>query len=228
MRFSGTRAVRFTLIELLVVIAIIAILAAILLPALSAARERAQDAHCKNQLKQIGLANIMYAGNNVDYIAPLYMYHYIGGKQMSGTRACWFAFLSDYAFTGLIGQAGSYGLEYPRSFECPRMNVAYGSVANWYSNYGGNNYLYRPDTSSGFAGVSIVLTKVNHPAETFFAADQKNASGNFYITQFNQAIYPHTNLANLVFIGGNVGNANEADLTHASGKKEIIYFPDAD
>ena len=54
----------FTLIELLVVIAIIAILAAMLLPALSAARERARSARCMNNLKQIGLAVFMYAGDS--------------------------------------------------------------------------------------------------------------------------------------------------------------------
>lgn len=68
------KELRFTLIELLIVIAIIAVLAAMLLPALSRAKDLAREINCRSNIKQLGYYWFAYMDDNADFLLPVRQY----------------------------------------------------------------------------------------------------------------------------------------------------------
>jgi prepilin-type N-terminal cleavage/methylation domain-containing protein/prepilin-type processing-associated H-X9-DG protein len=138
-RVNQNVSTAFTLIELLVVIAIIAILAAMLLPALSNAKESSLRTSCGNNLKQIGIGLFVYAGDNQDYL-PLSGW-VSGGNPWETYEACRFSGNNESAATGGISQ-GPYAfgslfftktIPNPQVFYCPSVITGIYSYQNYTS-----------------------------------------------------------------------------------------------
>ncbi|MBI4027605.1 MAG: substrate-binding domain-containing protein [Verrucomicrobia bacterium] len=145
----------FTLIELLVVIAIISILAALLSPALSKAREQARGITCINNLKQIGVAFAIYAGENEGWIPP--------PLRTSESPNVWMVKLFPYA------GASSYAWPTRNNiWKCSAWRVPAG-MDDWY--YGMNYRL--PQFLGGFGDNErfVQLSQIANPALMMLAAD---------------------------------------------------------
>ena len=144
-RISSRRG--FTLIELLVVIAIIAILAAMLLPALARAKDKANRIGCVNNLRQFGMASVLYRNDFGDQFPPRVQVGADGNP-----------YSSQFAWAGRAGTSGAYlqldatrrplngflGYKTPTNdvpvARCPKDTLAAGAYTTMGSTYANNCY----------------------------------------------------------------------------------------
>lgn len=212
------------MIELLIVIAIIAILAGMLLPALKAARDKAYDAVCRNNLKQMSYAASLYSGDYNGFLVPAYQVYYYNGTRQTGGNACWFAYLSGH--NGLP----NYRLNPGKTFYCPKCpDVKTPSTQHFqYKDYGINIYI-----TTGVASYNTTwykMSQLKHASTLFFIGDRRCMTSEWFNIEYSKFGYNHgqgrTRLqgtANILFLAGNVAPRRMPQLIRNNNRD--LYLP---